>query len=101
MWTLTTISILVGAVLGLRFNLFILVPTIGLALTMVAVTDMARGDGAWSVVATMVVVITFLQLGYIGRSVLAPAIDHDRASMPTLAGRPDPPDDCTPFGNRT
>jgi hypothetical protein len=101
MWTLTTISILVGVVLGLRFNLFILVPTIGLALTMVVVTGMARGDGAWSLVATMIVVTTFLQLGYIGGSGLAPAIDHDRASIPTLAARPDPPDDRTPFGNRT
>jgi hypothetical protein len=32
MWTVTTISLLVGGVLGLRFNLFILVPTLGLAL---------------------------------------------------------------------
>jgi hypothetical protein len=101
MWTLTTISNLVGVVLGLRFNLFVLVPTIGLALTMVAVIGMARGDGGWSLVATMVVVTTFLQLGYIGGSVLAPAIDHDRASIPTSAGRPDLPDDRTPFGNRT
>jgi hypothetical protein len=45
MRTLTTISILVGVVLGLRFNLLILAPTIGLALTMVAVTGVARGDG--------------------------------------------------------
>ena len=57
MWTLTTISILVGGGLGLRFNLFILVPTIGLALTMVVVTGMARGDGAWSLMVTMVDVI--------------------------------------------
>jgi hypothetical protein len=96
MWTLTTLSLVVGGALGLRFNMFILVPTIGLALIMVAVTGMARGDGVWSLMATLVVVTIFLQLGYFGGTVLAPAIDDDsRASMPTLAGRPDPPDDRT------
>lgn len=96
MWTVTTISLLVGGVLGLRFNLFILVPTLGVALIMVAVTGMARGDGVWSLMATMVEVTIFLQLGYFGGTVLPPAIDYDsRASMPTLAGRPDPPDDRT------
>jgi len=86
---LTTISILVGIVLGLRFKVFILVPTIGLALALVAVTSMAHGDDVWSLVATMVVVTSFLQLGYIGGSVLAPAIVHGRAS----AGRSDPPNE--------
>ena len=90
MWTPTTISILVRVVLGPRFSLFILVPAIGLASTMVAVTGMARGDDVWSLVAPMVVVTTFLQLGYFGGSVLAPAIDHDRASMPRSARPPHP-----------
>jgi hypothetical protein len=86
------ISVLVGAALGLRFNFFILVPTVGLALAVVAVTGIALGNGIWRLVATMVVVAAFLQLGYIGGSVLRfiigamRATDHSKVSMPTSAG---------------
>jgi hypothetical protein len=64
MLSLLTISIFVGIALGLRFKVFILVPTVGLALAVVAANGMANEDGVWSLVATMVVVTTFLQLGY-------------------------------------
>jgi hypothetical protein len=87
MLILTTISIFAGIVLGLRFTAFILVPAVGLALALLAANGMAHEDGVWSLVATMVVVATFLQLGYIGGSVLrfimgtVRATDHGRASM--------------------
>jgi hypothetical protein len=96
--TLTIISILVGTALGLRFEVFILVPTIGLTLTVVAVAGIASGDGVWWLVATMVLVATFLQLGYIGGDVLrsvigaAPATDHRGPSMPSAKAMPQPPE---------
>jgi hypothetical protein len=86
MLILTMISLLIGAALGLRFKVFILVPVIGLALAMVAVNG--AGDGTWQLVVTMVVVATFLQLGYLGGSILQSAVcagraADQRASTPT------------------
>jgi hypothetical protein len=89
MLVLTMISFLIGVVLGLRFKVFILVPAIGLALAMVAVNG--AGDGTWQLVVAMVLVATFLQLGYVGGSILrfcacaTRAADHGRASMPTTS----------------
>jgi len=89
MLILTMISFLIGVVLGLRFKVFILVPAIGLALAMVAVNG--AGDGTWQLAGTMVLVATFLQLGYLGGVILQFGVcatrtaDHGRASMPTTS----------------
>ena len=92
MLIITTISILVGIVVGLRFKVFILVPTVGLATALVAANGIMLGDGIWRIAATMVIAATLLQLGYVGGSVLrliigvARGTDHGRASMPNSAG---------------
>ena len=89
MLILTMISLLIGIVLGLRFKVFVLVPAIGLALAMVAVTG--AGDGTLQLVSTMVVVATSLQLGYLGGGILqssvcaARAADHGGSSMPATS----------------
>ena len=88
----TTISILVGIALGLRFKFLILLPTIGVSLATVAVNGILRGDATWQLVVTMVVVATFLQLGYVVGCVLrfaAGAVSANRLrrpSKPTSAG---------------
>jgi hypothetical protein len=87
MLILTIIIFLVGLVLGLRFKVLILVPTIGLTLAMVAVNG--NVDGVWWLVGKMVVAATLLQLGYVGGSILrfgisaTRAADHGRASIPS------------------
>ena len=92
MLILTMISFLVGVVLGLRFKVFILVPAIGLALALVAVNGIVIEEGIWRLAGAMVVVATFLQLGYVGGSILqfvfcaTRAADHGRASLPTSTG---------------
>jgi len=88
MLILTMLSFLVGLVLGLRCKVFTLVPAIGLALAAVAVSGFVLEEGVWRVVGAMVVVATFLQLGYFGGSILqlvvcaTRAADHGRASVP-------------------
>jgi hypothetical protein len=78
---------LIGLVLGLRFKFLILVPAIGLTLAMVAFHG--NVDGVWWLVGKMVVAAIFLQLGYVGGSILrfgisaSRAADHGRASIPT------------------
>jgi hypothetical protein len=86
------IGVLVGAVLGLRFKVFVLVPVICIALAIVAVDGVARGDELWRLAISMIVIATALQVGYIlgivtqfvmasGRST-----HHSTVSLPTLPG---------------
>jgi hypothetical protein len=91
MFILAMISFLVGAVLGLRFKVFILVPAIGLALAVAAVTGIGVGDGVWRLVGTMVVAATLLQLGYVGGSILRLVICamYELARMETPRSRSD------------
>jgi hypothetical protein len=86
---LATISFLIGVSLGLRFTVLILVPAIGLALALVAVHGIVVEEGIWRLIGSMVVVATFIQLGYLGGNALRSVIfrtraaDHGNASMPT------------------
>jgi hypothetical protein len=89
---LMVIGSLVGAVLGVRFKVFVLVPVICAALAIVVVDGIARGDGLWRLSVAMVVVVTSGQLGYIGAIALRfvtgtpRAANHGRISLPTSAG---------------
>jgi K+-transporting ATPase c subunit len=85
MLILAIISFLIGVSLGLRFKVLILAPAIGLALALVAANGIVVEEGIWRLVGSMVIVVTFVQLGYLGGSVIwggRPA-DHGRASIPT------------------
>jgi hypothetical protein len=86
------LGVLIGAVLGLRFKVFVLVPVICGASAVVVIGGIARGDTLWRLAFTMVVIATALQMGYFLGNVIrlvtgaARASDHDRVSMPTSAG---------------
>jgi hypothetical protein len=68
MMILILIAILVGAVLGLRFKAFILVPVI-VAVLIVSIGGVARGDDLWHLAGLTIGITTALQLGYISGSV--------------------------------
>jgi hypothetical protein len=55
---------LIGATLGVRFNVMVLFPAIGLALLYVACIEVGRGDDACQVVLTMILTAAALQVGY-------------------------------------
>jgi hypothetical protein len=59
------IGALIGAVLGLRFKVFILIPAIILAAIGVAAVELARGDQAGSVPLTIILAATALQVSYL------------------------------------
>ena len=59
------IGALIGAVLGLRFKVFILIPAIIVAAIGVAAIELARGDHAGSVPLTIILTATALQVGYL------------------------------------
>jgi hypothetical protein len=58
-------AILMGVALGLRFNVLILGPVLGLALLGTAAVGIAHGDRIGSVVLTTVLIGTTLQVGYL------------------------------------
>jgi hypothetical protein len=62
---LTVIGILVGIALGLRYKALILVPAITLAAIFALIVGLARADSFWSIVWTIVTVVSTVQLGYL------------------------------------
>jgi hypothetical protein len=87
--TIAGIPILIGAALGLRVNVLILIATIGVALLGSAAIGIAFGDGIGSVVVTMVLVACALQIGYlagsVARFVMAPSRVSNAAAPRPLA----------------
>jgi len=89
---LIPMGVLVGAVLGLRFKVLVLVPMICAALPVIVVSGITRGEGVWRLALAMIVVAISLQLGYVLGSFVqsimgaARATNHRRASMPTSVG---------------
>ena len=65
--TIATFGIisLIGATLGFRFKVLILVPAIGLALLAVAGIGIARGDHVTHMMLTMILITATLQIGYL------------------------------------
>ena len=70
------VSALIGLALGLRFNVFILIPTIILTVVSTGVIHATRGDQALSVVVTIVLVATTLQICYLVGSVTRAAFER-------------------------
>ena len=73
MLIVTVITILAGAVLGLRYKVSILLPAATFVLVFVIVIAVARGASIWRIALDMVVATTALQLGYAGGSAVAAA----------------------------
>jgi len=84
MITLSMISLLVGAGLGQRFKVMILMPAIAIVLVLAVATGIAQGQTAWSIVLIAATTATCLQIGYfvgIGiRHVLEAAISRSSSS---------------------
>ena len=66
---IASLSFLFGALLALRWSVLVLAPAIGLALVIVAVVGVARREDAGSLAIDMMVTITCMEAGYIGRLV--------------------------------
>jgi hypothetical protein len=91
MLILILIGIVLGAVLGLRFRMFVLVPVFCATIPFVVAHGVSRGDELWRVALEVTALIIFVQLGYTfgagSRFALREgrAVSHRRASMPTSA----------------
>jgi hypothetical protein len=66
-------GIILGAVLGVRYKVFVLVPIMCVALAIVAFDAVAHGDGFGRIALMMFSVATSLQFGYILGSIVGNA----------------------------
>src|SRR3984893_5794135 len=62
---LLVLGVMMGIVLGLRFNVFVLFPALGLALLGTAAVGIGRGERLGSMILTIVFVGSALQIGYL------------------------------------
>jgi uncharacterized membrane protein len=69
-----------GALLGLRFGVFVLIPASLFAVIAVLIAGMIQGHGFWKTSVTAVVVVATVQLGYLSGAVIQHATLFLRAA---------------------
>jgi hypothetical protein len=62
---LAMIGVVVGIVLGLRYNILVLVPAVLFATILAIIIGIGRADSFWSIVLTTVALVAAVQLGYL------------------------------------
>jgi hypothetical protein len=62
---LAIISVVAGAVLGLRYNALVLAPAVMFAMLFALIVGITRADGFWSVAFLMFLLTVAVQLGYL------------------------------------
>ena len=67
MVTIALVGVLIGALLSLRWNVLVLFPVIGMALLIVALIGLGRGEDAGSLAVDMMVTVTCIEAGYVAR----------------------------------
>jgi hypothetical protein len=77
---LAIISLVIGAVLGLRYNALVLVPAVVFAVLVAVITGIARADGFWSIVLTTVLLGVTVQLGYLAGAAISAVVESIRAA---------------------
>jgi membrane protein DedA with SNARE-associated domain len=88
MLVLAVVSVLVGAALGQRFTVMILVPGTVVLLALSTATGLTHANTAWSIALTTAIAATGMQIGYlIGIGVHHVRVARSRLSTrsPTLA----------------
>ena len=82
------IAVLVGATLGLRFKMLVLVPAILVGMAATLAIGLARDSGSWSILLSIFVGLTALQIGYFGGAFIRVVIfgPQGRDAAPQING---------------
>jgi hypothetical protein len=81
--TFAMISLLVGMVLGQRFKVLVLLPTIAIAVLFAIGVGIAQADTAWWIFLTAAATATSLQIGYLAGCGIRYTLVVARASRST------------------
>ncbi len=68
-------GVVVGAVLGLRYNVLVLVPAVLFAMLFAVIVGFARADGFWSIVLMTAALAVAVQLGYLAGVAIYAAVE--------------------------
>jgi hypothetical protein len=71
---LAIVGVLAGMGLGLRYKVLILVPALTVAMVFAMIVAIACGDHLWSIILTMAIPGTTVQLGYLAGIVMRVAL---------------------------
>jgi hypothetical protein len=82
-----TLAALVGMILGMRFNAFVLGPALLTTAMGAAVRGVAEGHEPRVIAVVMMVTMTSLQVGYVGGSILQVRSPQEARRPPEAAGR--------------
>lgn len=74
----------IGAILGLRFTVLVLVPAMIVSSIAIFGIGIAYGDSPWSMVIAVLLAITALQIGYLAGSVIQFVVAKTRARKHSL-----------------
>ena len=86
MLMLSLICLLVGAVLGQRFKVQVLIPAMALGVT--AAAGLAHASTFWQILGAVLVATTSLQIGYLGMmNKVTSKCGHSRRLRPTFRSR--------------
>ena len=76
---LITAAALIGAIFGMRFRVFVLIPTILVSSTAIFGTGIAQSDNLWGTLLPALLVIAALQVGYLAGATVYFAVARTRA----------------------
>jgi hypothetical protein len=76
---LLLLALLIGAVLGMRFKVLVLIPAIGLIVPAIVAAGMIRGESVASLAVIAIVAGSCLQIGYLAGAVTRYATAAARA----------------------
>jgi hypothetical protein len=79
MLMLILLAFLLGALLGMRFKVFILIPAIGFGLLAILAAGIARGNSASGTLIAAVLASSCLQIGYISGIIIRYSVAPARA----------------------
>jgi hypothetical protein len=77
--TLVTTVALIGAILGLRFKVLVLVPAFVISSVAIFGTEKAHSDNPSSILLTVLLAITALQMGYLAGALICSLVAKTRA----------------------
>lgn len=76
------VGVLLGSVLGFRFKVFVIFPTMSAVFTLISASGLAAGNGARAIALTMVVMTLSVQLGYFAGGAVSMLVAHTRLRAP-------------------
>jgi len=87
MMTLGLICLLLGAVLGQRFKVLILIPTTAIVLPLLTAADLVRTNSYGQIAIAVIIAAVSLQLGYLAGIALRDLMILPRATQPNDSSR--------------